>query len=116
MFTDPQSVTIDSVAKSLPRVTTGETKSVYSYADKSYVLTISHQNTKSRARRMVRLDHRAIVADPLTAVNDYENLGVYIVIDEPEYGFSDGTVEDVVNGLIGFLTAANIAKVLGDEH
>lgn len=79
-------------------------------------MTISHQTTAKRARRMVRLDKRAVVADPLSGINDYENLGVYLVIDEPLYGFSDADIDLVIDGFVAWFTAANIAKVLGDEH
>lgn len=114
---DPQSITIDSVATDLPRVETQGTKSVYRAADQNLSLTISHQRTsKKRVRHSVRIDIRDIVADPLTAENDYEEVGVYVVIDEPEYGFSDTTLDNIIDGFLAWFTTANIAKVLGSEH
>lgn len=115
-FTDPQSVTIDAVPYSMPRVSSESTKSLYSEATEALKMTISHQESKSRTRRMVRLDKRVVAADPLTAVNEYQTVGVYLVIDEPEYGFSDDAIDDIVQGFKTWLTTANVLKVLGSEH
>lgn len=117
MFTDPQSITIDAVETSLPRVESAGTKSVYRAADMNSSLTISHQTTgKQRVRHLVRFDKRAVVADPLTAENDYEDLGVHLVIDEPLYGFTDEDISDILTGFLAWFTSGNVAKVLGSEH
>lgn len=116
-FTDPQLVTINDVAISMPRVESAGTSSKYRAADMNHGLQISHQTTsKKRVRRQVKLDLRRIVADPLTAVNDYEAASVYMVIDEPEYGFTDAELTLAIQGFIAWFTAGNIAKVLGSEH
>jgi predicted Zn-dependent peptidase len=65
---------------------------------------------------MVRVDQRVVAADPLTSVNEYKSLGVYLVIDEPEYGFADDDIDDVVQALCGWLTTANVLKLAGSEH
>lgn len=115
MLTDPQTITINSVPYTLNRVSTGDLRSIYQTADGNRKLTVSHQFSKGRVRRMVRLDTRAIVADPLSAVNDYEDLGIYVVIDEPEVGFTDTEIADVAAGLFAFYNAAMVAKVLGSQ-
>lgn len=115
MFADPQSVTINSVAKSMPRVTSNGLKSEYQMADASFKLTISHTPSKDRVRSMVRIDQRAIVADPLTSVNDYETLSYYVVIDRPVYGFTTAQVEQIVAGLNAWLTSGNVDKLVGSE-
>jgi len=114
-FTDPQSVTVNSVAQSMPRVEIKGTSAIYSKADGSFKLTISHTTTKDRIRSMVRIDQRAIVADPLTAVNDYETLSYYTVIDRPNYGFTQSQVEQLVAGLNAYLTNAVVDKLFGVE-
>lgn len=116
MLNDPQVITIDTVESTLPRTESAGTKSVYRAPDMNLTLTVSHQLVKGRARRMVRLDRRAVVADPLTAVNDYENVGMFLVIDEPEYGFTDLVLEKTLTGFLAWFTSGNIAKVLGSEH
>jgi hypothetical protein len=65
---------------------------------------------------MIRVDQRVVAADPLTSVNEYKSLGVYVVIDEPEYGFSDTEIDYVVQALTDWLTTANVTKVLGNQH
>lgn len=115
-FTDPQTVTIDSVDKTLNKVQSDGLKTIYATGDESYKFTISHQESKTRTRRMVRLDHRVVAADPLTALNEYKSLGVYVVIDEPEYGFDDATIDKIVQGLLAWLTTANVTKVCENQH
>lgn len=114
MFADPQSVTVNAVAKSMPRVSVKDLSSVYSKDDQTFKLTISHQNTAGkRVRSQVRIDQRAIVADPLTAVNDYETLSFYFVIDRPEVGFSSTEVNYLVQGLVTWLDSTAVGKLFG---
>lgn len=115
MFTDPQSVTIDAVPHSMPRISTDGTKALYSEADETLKMTISHQESKNRTRHMVRLDMRVVAADPLTAVNEYKSAGVYLVIDEPEFGFADADLDNIVQGFTTWLTTANVLKVVASE-
>lgn len=112
----PQSVTIDAVASDLHRVEDDKTSSLYSSEDGTLQLRVSHQQSKTRTRRMVRLDQTVIAADPLTAENAYQKAGVYIVIDEPAFGFSDAELEDIVDGLKTWLTSANILAVCASRH
>lgn len=114
-FADPQSVTVNAVAQSMPRIESKGTSATYSKADGSFKLTISHTPTKDRIRSMVRIDQRAIVADPLTAVNDYETLTYYLVIDRPSYGFTMTQVEQLVAGLNAWVTTGNVDKLFGVE-
>lgn len=115
MFTDPQTVTINAVAKSMPRIKSGVSDSTYRTADEQFALRISHQVAKNRTRRMVRVDQTIIAADPLTAVNSSQSASVYLVVDEPKFGFDDTTLDYMVDGLVAWLTPANIAKLLGSE-
>jgi hypothetical protein len=115
LFTDPQSVTIDGSAHSMPRISTDGTKALYSEADETLKMTISHQESKNRTRHMVRLDMRVVAADPLTAVNEYKSAGVYLVIDEPEFGFADADLDNIVQGFTTWLTTANVLKVVANE-
>lgn len=115
MFADPQSVTINAVPKSMPRIKVGATDSTYRTADETFQMRISHQTTKSRTRRMVRIDSTVIAADPLTAINSSQTAGVYLVVDEPKFGFADADLDYLVDGLVAWLTAGNIAKLLGSE-
>ena len=115
-FADPQSVTINSVAQTLNRVKIEGTRAEYSKDDEAVKLTISHSESKGRTRRMARLDQRVVAADPLTAKNSYQNLGVYLVIDEPEYGFDDTAIGYLVTALTAWLAAGGaIAKLCSSQ-
>lgn len=116
MFADPQSVTINSVAVSLPAVSRNSNDSQYQTADGSTKLTVSHQYKPERNRYTVRLDASKIAADPLSSANNrVYSQSVYIVMDKPVVGFTNAEVQQLVTALTGFLTSANTLKVLGGE-
>lgn len=115
-LSSPQSVNINAVATDLHRIEDTASSSLYQSADGTLSLKVSHQVNKGRARRMVRLDQTKIAENPLTAVNTYVKGGVYVVIDEPEFGFTDAELDYLVDGLTAWLTAANIAAVLASRH
>lgn len=115
-FADPQSITVNTVAKTLNLIKNDGLRSEYVTADEEYKFVISHQESGKRTRRMVRVDHRVVATDPLSSVNEYKNLGVYLVIDEPEYGFTDDAIYDVLAGLLAWMTEANALKLLSGQH
>lgn len=115
MLTDPQTITINTVAKTCAKILSTGQRSEYATADGLVKFTCSHQAGKKRMRRMMRIDQKVIAADPLTAENDYQTLGVYLVIDEPEVGFSDADIDYVVEALKTWATVANIGKICGGE-
>lgn len=115
MFTDPQTVTYNGATKTMPKIKMGSSDSTYRTADETFQFRISHQATKSRTRRMVRLDQTIIAADPLSAINTSQSAGVYLVVDEPKFGFDDATLDYMVDALVAWLSAGNIAKLLGSE-
>lgn len=116
MFTDPQTVTVNAVAQTLPAVSREDFKSVYRENNGEYALVISHNEGKSRDRRTVRLNRYITTADPFIPANNIEvSHSVYLVIDAPIAGFTDAQLEDDVLALAAWLTSANVAKVLGGE-
>jgi len=115
MFSDPQSITVNSVAQSLAKILAAGTSAVYQKADETFKLSVSHTKTKGRIRSMVRIDQRAIVPDPLTSANDYETLATYIVIDRPEVGFTANDVNYLVTALKSWLDSTAIGKLYGQE-
>jgi hypothetical protein len=116
MFADPQVITVNSVAESMPRVTTGDKQASYALADETFTLDISHQATKQgRIRSLVRFTQRKVVADPLTSVNDYDNLVLSFVIDRPGYGFSKTEVYQLIAGLKTWLDNTASDKLYGQE-
>lgn len=115
MFTDPQSITVNAVAQSMPRVETNGRRSVYRKSDETFTLTIAHTNSKDRVRSMARVDQKAIVPDPLTAVNDYETLTYYGVLDRPLAGFTSTQCEQLIAGHKAWMDATTIGKLFGQE-
>lgn len=115
MFTDPQVVTVNAVAQSMPRIKTDGLLAIYQKSDETFKLTVSHQKSNKRIRSMARIDQRAIVPDPLTAVNDWETLGFYVVVDRPSAGFSSAQVEQLITGFKTWLDATAMAKLFGQE-
>lgn len=115
MFTDPQTVTVNAVAKVMPRLLIEGKSSLYQLSDQSFTLKISHQTSNNRIRSMVRIDQRAVVSDPLTAENDYDTLGFYMVIDRPNYGFTQTQVDQLIAGLKTWLDTTASGKLFGQE-
>jgi hypothetical protein len=115
MFSDPQSVTVNAVAQSMPRVQTQGRESTYQKSDQTYTLTIGSIQSKDRVNTRVRLDQRKVVADPLTAVNDYETLSVSLLINRPLAGFSMTECEQLIAGFKTWLDNTAIDKLYGQE-
>lgn len=114
MFSDPQSVTVNTVAISLPRISSTGTSSSYRSADTTEKLTISSAEGK-RNRRTVRIDFNKIAADPITAVTALFTGSAYLVIDSPSSGFTNTELGYQVAALVAYLTTGNVTKVLNGE-
>lgn len=116
MFSDPQTITIDGVAKTLPAINRGETSSTYRKADGELTFTVSHQKTgKGRYRHLIRVDRSVIGTDPFTSNNMEFQDAVYLVIDRPSIGIDNVDVRKLALGLVGFATSGNLDKVIALE-
>lgn len=115
-FADPQTVTINTVNTSVYRTVDDGLSSEYTSDDRNLILKVSHTESKSRYRRMARVDQSAIVEDPLTGLNVQRSQAVYLVIDHPVTGFSNTEVDYLVQALKTWLTTANVLKMLGNQH
>jgi len=117
MFADPQSVTVNAVAQSMPRQGSAQPDRIGTFATPTgeFVLDVRQNKTANRFRREIRLTQKKVAADPLTSLNKELSTSVILVVDEPRWGFSDTE--------LGYLTAAlktyfdNTArdKLLGGE-
>ncbi len=115
MLADPQSVTINAVATSLPKTVNGTTQNVYTSADGNTAMTTKQNTTATRFRREVRLSQKKVAADPISGVNKELGVSVYLVIDEPRAGFSDTEIGYLIDALKAWSTSTNYNKVLGGE-
>jgi len=118
-FADPQSVTINSIAKSLARVSSGVNSGQFKTSDGLDALSVSHQYGK-RVRHMIRLDDSKIATDPLMAGQSIPvSMSSYLVVDVPTVGYSVAEQKQVVDGLVAYLTAstgARVTQLLGGEN
>ncbi len=115
LFADPQSVTVNAVAKSLPAIGRDDSSSIYRMDTGDYELVIARTFGK-RNRFSVRLNAKKIAADPLTSSNNVEyRSSVYIVIDAPPVGYTNAELKDIALALTGWATSANLLKVVGGE-
>jgi len=118
MLTDPQVVTIDGVANSMPRISTGNLASKYSTSDGATSLRVSH-TVNDRERSLVRLDLSKVGVDPLIAnVSKTYTAAVYLVIDRPlnGAGFTDTEVQKAAAGFLAYCAVSGfVTKVLGLE-
>jgi len=118
-FADPQSVTINAVANSLPRVSSGVNQGSFSKDDGLVKLSVSHSYGK-RSRRTIRLDHAKIAADPLISSQNIRfSMSAYLVVDVPQTGYTVAEAKQIVDGLTAYLTASSGSKVtqlLGGEN
>lgn len=118
MFSDPQTVTINTVANTLPRVSVGDRRASYVKDDETVTLSIAHAATnKGRVRRQVRLDLKKMASDPFIAGNQREvSCSIYLVIDEPDDAvFTNTELLNNSKGLLGWLSDANVTKVIAGE-
>lgn len=118
-FADPQSVTINAVANSLPRISSGVNTGVFQKDDANVKLSVSHQYGK-RTRRAIRLDHRKIAADPLISSQSIlYSMSCTLVVDTPVTGYTVTEAKQIVDALVAYLTAtsgARVTQLLGGEN
>lgn len=118
MYADPQTVTINAVAQTLPRTSAGVNSGEFTKDDANVKLSVAHSYGK-RTRRTIRLDTRKIAADPLIAsTNILFSMSAYLVVDVPVTGYTVAEAKQVVDALTAYLTASSGAKVtqlLGGE-
>jgi len=114
-----QSVTINAVAISLPRIGGSLNSSVFQSNDGLVKETVSHTLNRGRTRHLVRIDHRKVAADPFqAAVNREFNAAMYVVLDVPTVGYTVTEQKQVWDGFAAQLAASSgalITKVLGNE-
>lgn len=116
MFADPQTITVNAIAKTLARISSNGLQSIYQNADETYKLTLSHQiMNNGRVKTMARVDRRAIVTNPLDSSTDYDTLSEWIVMERPSYGFTVTDLTDLTTGFKTWLDSTAVTKLFGKE-
>jgi hypothetical protein len=117
-FADPQTITINAVAQTLPRTSSGVNSGVFTKDDGTVKETVSHSFGK-RTRHSLRVDFQKIAPNPLiSAQNILYSMSTYIVVDVPVTGFTIVEQKQIVDALTAYLTASSGSKVtqlLGSE-
>lgn len=116
MFADPQSVTINGVATSLPRVLSDNGVGEFVSADGLTKFTVKQNKSAKRFRREVRLSVTKTSPNPYTAILQDVSTSVYLVIDEPVWGFTDVELDYYKDALVAWAVDANTNKLLGGEY
>lgn len=116
---DPQSITINAVATSLPRTAFGTDSGAFRSSDGNMKLSVSHSYGKD-IRSLLRFDHQKITPDTLRPdVNVLNGVRVYTVIQRPANGSYTATeVKQIVeahNAKLSANSGALITQLLGGE-
>jgi hypothetical protein len=118
MLTDPQSVTISGTAHSLPRTSAGVNLGEFTKDDGTIKERVQH-TYGGRTRRLVRLDHSKIAADPLISSQSIKySMSAYVVFDLPPTGYTPAEAKAIWDGFAAQLAASSgalVTKVLGGE-
>lgn len=117
MFADPQTVTYNAVAKTLPAISRGDTTSEYRLDETGivYDFTLSHQFAK-RKRVVARLRRDSFSADPLIpAQNILASATATLTIDFPNVGITTAEAQLLAKALVTWLSDANILKLAAGE-
>nr|UJQ85396.1 MAG: hypothetical protein 2 [Leviviridae sp.] len=97
----------------------GANSGAFSKDDGSYKLNFSHSLQGGFNQRLVRLDRRQTVADPLTTGEFYETTdSVWLVSRTPKAGVSLAAQKQLIDGYLAWLTASSgaaITKLLAGE-
>lgn len=118
-FADPQSITINAVPISLPRIGATANSGTFQAVDGATKLKIEHSLNK-RARHLLRVDVSKNAADPLNpTANLPYTMGIYVVADVPLFGYTAAEQKQVGDGLTAYLAASSGAawtRLLGFEN
>jgi hypothetical protein len=121
---DPQVVTVATVAKSMPRVSTtsgnNQRKSLYQMVDRTYSLEVVQRdivrNKRPRQVALVTLLQRANVTDPLNSDLIPETVVWSVQLDRPLDGFTQTQVTDMWTGFKTWYDSTMVGKVFGGEN
>nr|QDH87285.1 MAG: hypothetical protein H3RhizoLitter13207_000002 [Leviviridae sp.] len=117
-FSDPQTITINSVANTLPRTSSGISSGVFTKDDGTVRLSVGHSSGK-RMQDNIRVDFQKIAPNPLiSAQNIMFSMSVNLRVDRPLTGFTVAEAKQIVDALTSYMTAtsgARATQLLGGE-
>lgn len=117
MLTDPQTITVNAVGQVCPRINQDNNGATYRLRDSTteLVLNIKHSNGKivggqTGESHLVRIDYTVFA----TATEPEYHMAAWTAIHNPD-GLSLTTVKNYVIGLMDFIDATLVDKLLGGE-
>lgn len=115
---DPQVWTVNSVDKTMPRVSSGDGVGKFKLADGTFQVDVRHTYGR-RSRHNVKFTQNKIAADPFdTTRNEAVSMSVNLTVDVPVQGFTVAEQGYVVAALLAELSASSAAlttQLLGGE-
>jgi hypothetical protein len=118
-FSDPQSITVNAVARSLPRYLSGTNVGTFISADAISQLSIDPNGTRTRRSAKASFRENVSVLDAGTGLTRTESHSITFISNRPLVGVTDALAEQLAAGLITWLTAssnANLKKLLAGEN
>jgi hypothetical protein len=121
MLTDPQSITVDGVAISLPLINNQGNTSLYRSADGLHRLKIGYTEQNRNTRFVIRFEEDVVADNPIGQSDSNTKVTgvVQVLFDQPNFGITDARMVDIVAGLKTWLTTTSggiVERVLGNEH
>lgn len=113
-LSDPISITVNGGAHNFARIDSGNRSGKYFYdtgdnATGKYYFTVSHTEGKRR-RSVARIDHSQISEDVFGGdIGSLVSGSLYLVVDQPIFGFASTEYSDLYTGLTGALEASSSA-------
>jgi len=116
---DPQIITVNAVAKSMPLILREGSHSLYRMSDLTFSLDIRHrQVTRNKKKYVVstcQSIERKIVTNPLDSSNDYEQNVWSVQNDRPEVGFTLTEHQNHWTGMKAWYDNTMVGKIIGQE-
>lgn len=118
MLADPQSITINGTALSLPRTLTGT--ELGKFTDSTSTIEVQTSVDAKRIRTVARLKQSKVTTDPLVSTTNVRvDDTIALTITRPREGFSNDDVLKQVKGFVSWLSAntdANLIKIIAGEN
>lgn len=116
MFTEPQTVIVNAISKTLNRVAFGDRRGTFHSIADGIKLQVFH-NSGKREASTVKIDFTKIGADPFSnGVSKPYSMSVYTTLNYPEVGFSVTELTNNLQALVDWLDVpANLSKVVNGE-
>jgi hypothetical protein len=103
---DPQTMTINAVAVTLPRTGLTLNEGSFRSGDQTVTLEVQH-NAGKRNRHLIKATTATIVADPLVpSINTPVSYFAHIVIDGPKQGVTAVQLQKLTEALVAWSTSA----------